>query len=87
MSFPRISDHESNKITAERLPEGLSFREWSRTKFAFGKLAGSGKTYKEVYTDTEMASYCQGCLNHLGSKISGAVAQDLELLFVCLQGR
>ena len=33
--FPGISDHELNQIAADRLPEGLTLRECSRTKFAF----------------------------------------------------
>ena len=56
--FPGIVDKDLDQIVCEHLPEGMSLREWSRTKFVFGKLANSGKTYREVYTDEEMQEYC-----------------------------
>ena len=56
--FPGIADKDLDQIVSEHLPEGKSVREWSRTKFVFGKLAKSGKTYREVYTDEEMQEYC-----------------------------
>ena len=57
--FPGISDKVLDQLVADQLPEGMSLREWSRTKFAFGKFANSGKTYRDVYTDDEMAGYCK----------------------------
>ena len=36
--FPGIADKVLDQLTADLVPEGMSFRDWSRTKFAFGKL-------------------------------------------------
>ena len=80
--FPGIADKDLDQIVFEHLPEGMSLREWSRTKFVFGKLANSGKTYREVYTDEEMTGYCNWCMNRLGGKTSGAVAKDWHS-FLC----
>jgi hypothetical protein len=74
--FPGISDKVLDQLVADQLPEGMSLREWSRTKFAFGKFANSGKTYRDVYTDDEMAGYCKWCMGHLGNKSSGPSAKD-----------
>ena len=57
--FPGIADKVLDQLTADLVPEGMSFRDWSRTKFAFGKFANEGKTYREVYVDEEMAGYCK----------------------------
>ena len=46
----------------------MNLREWSRTKFAFGKFANSGKTYKDVYVDDEMAGYCKWSMGRLGNR-------------------
>ena len=80
--FPGIADKDLDQIVFEHLPEGMSLREWSRTKFVFGKLANSGKTYREVYTDDEMTGHCNWCMNHLGGKTSGAVATDWHSSYV-----
>ena len=42
--FPGIADKVLDQLTADLVPEGMSFRDWSRTKFAFGKFANEGKT-------------------------------------------
>ena len=47
--FPGIADKVLDQLTADLVPEGMSFRDWSRTKFEFGKFASKGKTYREVY--------------------------------------
>ena len=75
--FPGIAGKDLDQIVFEHLPEGMSLRDGSRTKFVSGKLANSGKTYREVYTDEEMVGYCNWCMNHLGGKTSGAVAKDM----------
>ena len=40
--FPGIADKVLDQLTADLVPEGMS------TKFAFGKFANEGKTYREV---------------------------------------
>ena len=62
--FPGIADKVLDQLTADLVPEGMSFRDWSRTKFAFGKFANEGKTYREVYVDDEMAGYCKWSMDH-----------------------
>ena len=74
--FPGIADKVLDQLTADLVPEGMSFRDWSRTKFAFGKCANEGKTYREVYVDEEMAGYCKWSMNHLGNKSTSPIAKD-----------
>ena len=74
--FPGIADKVLDQLTADLVPEGMNFREWSRTKFAFGKFANSGKTYRDVYVDDEMAGYCKWSMGHLGNKSTGPIAKD-----------
>ena len=74
--FPGIADKVLDQLTADLVPEGMSFRDWSRTKFAFGKFANEGKTYREVYVDEEMAGYCKWSMNHLGNKNTSPIAKD-----------
>ena len=57
--FPGIADQVLDQLTADLVPEGMNFREWSRAKFAFGKFANSGKSYRDVYVDDEMAGILQ----------------------------
>ena len=78
--FPGIADKVLDQLTADLMPEGMSFRDWSRTKFAFGKFANEGKTYREVYVDEEMAGYCK--LSHTQRTLEDtyALLQQTELL-------
>ena len=78
--FPGIADKVLDQLTADLVPEGMNFREWSRTKFAFGKFANSGKTYRDVYVDDEMAGYCKSSMGHLGNKSTGPIAKDWHSL-------
>jgi hypothetical protein len=80
--FPGIADKVLDQLTADLVPEGMNFREWSRTKFAFGKFANSGKTYRDVYVDDEMAGYCKWSMGHLGNKSTGPIAKDWHS-FLC----
>ena len=74
--FPGIADKVLDQLTADLVPEGMSFRDWSRTKFAFGKFANEGKTYREVYVDDEMAGYCKWSMCHLGNQSTSPIAKD-----------
>ena len=74
--FPGIADKVLDQLTADLVPEGMSLRDWSRTKFAFGKFANEGKTYREVYVDEEMAGYCKWSMCHLGNKSTSPIAKD-----------
>ena len=64
------------------LPKGLTLREWSRTKFAFGNLERSGKTYRAVDHDDEYAGYRRLCVDHLGRPSCGPTARDWRS-FLC----
>ena len=77
--FPGIADKVLDQLTADLVPEGMSFRDWSRTKFAFGKFANEGKTYREIYVDDEMAGYCKWSMCHLGNKSTSPIAKDWYL--------
>ena len=74
--FPGIADKVLDQLTADLVPEGMSLRDWSRTKFAFGKFANEGKTYREVCVDEEMAGYCKWSMCHLGNKSTSPIAKD-----------
>ena len=39
-------------------------------------FANSGKTYREVYVDDEMAGYCKWSMGHLGNKSTGPIPKD-----------
>ena len=84
--FPGIADKVLDQLTADLVPEGMSFRDWSRTKFAFGKCANEGKTYREVYVDEEMAGYCKWSMNHLGNKNTSPIAKDWYSFLSRMQG-
>ena len=81
--FLGISDKVLDQLVADQLPEGMSLREWSRTKFAFGKFAKSGKTYRDVYKCTPMMRWqdtANGAWVTLGTKVQDQL-QRIGILF------
>ena len=60
--FPGIADKDLDQIV-----EGMSLREWSRTKLVFGKLAKSEKEIPKKFTLTSlMKEDCKWSMSHLG---------------------
>ena len=80
--FPGVADKDLDRLAVTFLPKGLTLREWSRTKFAFGKLERSGKTYREVYLDDEYTGYRKWCMDHLGRPSCGPTSRDWHS-FLC----
>ena len=77
--FPGIADKVLDQLTADLVPEGMSFRDWSRTKFAFGKFANEGKTYREVYGRLLQMEYVSPGKQEYESNCKGLVFFSLRM--------
>ena len=69
--FPGIADKVLDQLTADLVPEGMNFREWSRTKFALESLPTLAKHTEMCMSMMRWQDTANGAWVTLGTRVQG----------------